>query len=197
MVKNIKKLLITGDSFAAVWPDSTNGWVNLLAREYEVCNLAKAGVGEYKILKQIENININNFDCVIVSHTSPSRIHTKNHPLHTTGFHNECDLIVTDLMAHWNPLNKNLSGAKSFFKYHYDEQYQLDIYKLLRTKINDLINIPYISVSHVEIANQLRIESRHIDFSDLWKTERGNVNHYTDAGNKIVYNQIKNIIETI
>jgi hypothetical protein len=192
MVKNTKKILIAGDSFAALWPNANNGWVNLLAEKFNVVNIAQAGVGEYKIFKQIQNTNLNEFDCIIVSHTSPSRIHTKNHPLHTQGFHSDCDLIITDLIEHWNPFNRNLSSAKSFFKYHYDEQYQIDIYKLLREKINNLIHIPYISISHIDIANELRIESTHIDFSDLWKTERGCVNHYTNEGNELVYLTIRN-----
>lgn len=195
MAENIKKLLIAGDSFAALWPESTSGWVNLLAEKYDVTNIAKAGVGEYKIFKQIQNRNLNEYDCVIVSHTSPSRIHTQNHPLHKTGFHDQCDLIISDLMGHFNPLNRNLSASKSFFKFHYDEEYQIDIYKLLREKINNLIHIPYISLSHIEIANSLRIEKDHLDFSDLWKNERGQTNHYTDTGNKIIYNKIITFIE--
>jgi len=197
MAKNIKKLLIAGDSFAAFWPASTNGWVNLLAQDYEVKNIAKAGVGEYKIYKQIQNINLNNFDCIIVSHTSPSRIHTRNHPLHKTGFHDQCDLIISDLMGHFQPFNKNLAASKSFFKFHYDEEYQIDIYKLLREKINKLIHIPYVSLSHIEIVNELKIETNHIDFSDLWKIERGQNNHYTDEGNRIIYNTVKQFIEDL
>lgn len=195
MAKDIKKLLITGDSFAAVWPNATSGWVNLLAQDYSVTNLAQAGIGEYKIYQQVSGVNLNQYDCIIVSHTSPSRIHTKNHPLHKEGFHKNCDLIITDLLGHFNPFNKNLQSAKSFFKYHYDENYQIDIYNLLREKINNLINIPYISLSHIEIVNQLKIEKHHLDFSDLWKKERGNTNHYTDLGNKEVYNTIKNSLE--
>jgi hypothetical protein len=195
MVKTTKKLLITGDSFAAEWPNAVNGWVNLLAKKFDVTNLAEPGIGEYKIYKQIKNVDLSQFDCVIVSHTSPSRIHTRNHPLHTTGFHKNCDLIITDLVGHFDPFNSNLQASKKFFEFHYDEEYQIDIYKLLREKINNTINIPYISVSHIPIANDLRIENCHIDFSNLWTTERGNVNHYTEHGNNIVYHKIKDMLD--
>lgn len=194
MVEKIKKLLIAGDSFAAKWPGASNGWVNLLEADFLVTNIAQPGISEYKILKQIEQINLNLFDLVIVSHTSPSRIHTPNHPLHTEGFHHACDLIASDLDGHFNPFNSSLTAAKMFFKYHYDEVYQQDIYNLMRSKINSLINIPYISLSHVPIANDLRIESRHIDFSNLWMKERGLVNHYTTTGNKLIYNDLKTAI---
>lgn len=190
-----KKILIVGDSFSTVWPDSNSGWVNLLSNEYDVTNLSEAGIGEYKILKQLETVNTSNFDVVIVSHTSPSRIHTKNHPLHKTGFRKNCDLIYNDLDGRCNLFNLNLLVSKLFFRYHYDDEYQIDIYKLIREKIKSLINTKYISISHVDIAAKLSIEPYHVDFSTLWSKERGYVNHYTDAGNASVYNTLKEIIE--
>jgi hypothetical protein len=123
------KILIAGDSFATVWPDSQLGWPTLLAKKYDVVNLAQAGIGEYKILKQIESQEINNFDLVIVSHTSPSRLHTKNHPVHKEGFHKNCDLILNDLINRSTFRNHSLKAAQEYFKYHYDDEYQIDIDK--------------------------------------------------------------------
>lgn len=194
MAANIKKILIVGDSFSTVWPDGNTGWVNLLAKDYNVTNLSEAGIGEYKILKQLESVNVNNFDVVVVSHTSPSRIHTRNHPLHKVGFRKNCDLILNDLEGHFNPFNINLFISKMFFRYHYDDEYQIDIYKMIREKIKNIINTKYISISHVEIAADLAVEKYHVDFSTLWSKERGYVNHYTDAGNQIVYNTVKEMI---
>jgi len=190
-----KKILIVGDSFSTVWPDSNAGWVNLLANDYDVTNLSEAGIGEYKILKQLESVNPSNYDFVIVSHTSPSRIHTKNHPLHKTGFRKNCDLIYNDLDNHFNLFNLNLWVSKLFFRYHYDDEYQIDIYNLIREKIKSLINTKYISISHVDIAAELAVEQFHVDFSTLWQKERGYVNHYTDTGNISVYTTLKEIIE--
>ena len=42
------KLLVAGDSFVAEWPGD-EGWVKLLANDYDVTNVAQAGVSEYKI----------------------------------------------------------------------------------------------------------------------------------------------------
>lgn len=190
-----KKILIVGDSFSTVWPDSNAGWVNLLANDYDVTNLSEAGIGEYKILKQLESVNTSNYDFVIVSHTSPSRIHTKNHPLHKTGFRKNCDLIYNDLDNRFNLFNLNLWVSKLFFRYHYDDEYQIDIYNLIREKIKSLINTKYISISHVDIAAELAVEQYHVDFSTLWQKERGYVNHYTDTGNISVYTTLKEIIE--
>ena len=115
------KILIAGDSFAAKWPDTTVGWVDLLSKDHKVTNVAQAGVGEYKIYKQIENIDQNLYDCIIVSHTSPSRIHTPSHPIHTAGFHKDCDLILTDISEKFSFFDNRLKTAQGWFKYHYDD----------------------------------------------------------------------------
>ena len=190
------KILIAGDSFAAKWPNKT-GWVDLLAEQHQVTNVAQAGISEYKILKQIEGVDLSTFDLVIVSHTSPSRIHVKEHPLHKTGFHKDCDLIYTDLKGRKSFFNKKLNVAIDWFENFYDEDYQIDIYKLIREKINNNISIPYISLSHVPIVNELTIETNHIDFSDLWAHERGDSNHYTMTGNRVILQTVINEINLL
>ena len=184
-------ILIAGDSFATKSSTSNLSWMELLAEQHRVTNLAQAGVGEYKIYKQVCSVDINNFDLVIVSHTSPSRIHTNNHPVHKSGFYKNCDLILTDLVEHFQPFNTSLQTAKNFFKYHYDEEYQNDIYSLLRNQINDMISVPYISLSHVEIVNSLAVEKHNINLSALWADERGTINHYTEVGNRFVFKRIQ------
>ena len=188
------KVLIAGDSFATIWPNSQLGWPTLLAKKYNVVNLAQAGIGEYKILKQIKSQEINNFDLVIISHTSPSRLHTNNHPIHKEGFHKNCDLILNDLINRSAFRNPSLKAAQEYFKYHYDDEYQIDIYKLIRKQINELITVPYISMSHVDIVNTLAIEANHIDFSNLWAKERGSMNHYTVEGNFKIFETLEDII---
>jgi hypothetical protein len=188
------KILIAGDSFAAPWPNTKLGWSDLLAEKHTVTNIAQAGISEYKILKQIESQNIVDFDVVIVSHTSPSRVHTPYHPLHKTGFHQHCDLILNDLIDRSSLFNPSLKAAQGYFKYHYDEEYQIDIYNLIRKQIMQLISIPYISMSHVDIVNDLKIEDNHIDFSHLWSNERGNINHYTIEGNLKILENLERIL---
>ncbi len=93
-----KRIVLAGDSFGCEWPTG-EGWPLMLAKNHAVNNIAQAGVGEYKILKQLWNLSardaywVNNYDCVIVCHTSPSRIHTPKHPVHKEGLHKDCDLI--------------------------------------------------------------------------------------------------------
>lgn len=197
MVKATKKILIAGDSFAALWPNASIGWVNILAEQYSVTNIAQAGVSEYKIFKQIESTNVDDFDLVIISHTSPSRIFAKQHPLHKTGFHKDCDLIYTDIKDRFSIPGSALHTAKKWFEHFYDDEYQIDVYKILREKILSLITIPYISISHIEIANKLSIEPLHLDFSSLWINNRGDVNHYNEFGNKFVFDKINQQIGKI
>jgi hypothetical protein len=96
------KVLIAGDSFAADWrvkyPNQT-GWPNLLAEKYDTTNIAQAGVSEYKILKQIQNVDLSKYDSVIISHASPNRVHCLSHPVHSNDtLHKDSDLIYTDLL---------------------------------------------------------------------------------------------------
>ena len=49
-----KKILIIGNSFACPWhKPKYDGWPTLLGKQFQVDNLAEAGVGEYKILRQL------------------------------------------------------------------------------------------------------------------------------------------------
>jgi hypothetical protein len=190
MAEKSLKLLIAGDSFAAKWPTKELSWVDLLSRHYIVTNIAQAGVGEYKILKQIQSVDLKEFDCIIVNHTSPSRVHTPHHPVHREGFHKDCDLIITDLLEHNSFFNKSLRTAKDWFEYHYDNDYQITVYNLIRKEINDLINIPYIATGHLKIITQLSIEKNYVDFSNFWALEKGDINHYNEFGNRYVYKKI-------
>lgn len=191
----MKKILICGDSFSADW--GLVGWPQLLSEDYNIVNLSQAGVGEYKILKQIQSVDLKNFELIIVSHTSPSRVHTARHPLYREGFHKNCDLIFTDLENKFSFFNRSLKIAQGWFKYHYDDQYQIDIYHLIREKINTLCAIPYISISHADIEYKNYNEKNFIDFFHLWKTHRGSVNHYDDHGNNEIYRILKDKIQTL
>jgi hypothetical protein len=180
------KLLVAGDSFAAEWPGH-NSWVKLLAKSHDVTNVAQAGCSEYKILKQIQNANLEDYDAVIVSHTSLSRVHTLDHPLHKEGLHKDCDLLYNDI-DRFSFFNPSLSAAKGYFKYHYDDQYYQTIYSLLRKEINSLLNNKvYISMSHIEVAKLFIYEDNHLDFSEFWKTHKGSENHYNITGNQKIH----------
>ena len=189
-------ILIAGDSFGAEWPSKNNnvGWPNLLSSNFKITNVSQAGVGEYKILKQIESVDQNNYDIMIINHTSPSRVHTKQHPIHSTALHKNCDLLYNDIDRKFSFFNRSLRTACNWFLYHYDDKYQIDIYNLVRKEIENRIHIPHIAISHMPIAAKYRIEKNYLDFSDLWQRHRGDVNHYDKEGNQLVSLTIENKI---
>ena len=91
-----KKILIAGDSFAADWTVKYKGegWVNTLCKDYDVTNIAQAGVSEYKIYNQLKKIDVSKYDIILISHTSAYRIPVVEHPIHSKDIlHNNCDLI--------------------------------------------------------------------------------------------------------
>ncbi|MDC0002738.1 hypothetical protein OAP94_00985 [bacterium] len=194
------KILIAGDSFAAEWPGN-NGWAKLLAgkeqkiKEHDVTNIAQAGVGEYKILDQLRGQTLDDYDAIIVSHTSLSRVHTRNHPLHNEGLHKDCDLIWSDIEKRNTFLNPSLKAAKGYFEHHYDDRYYQTIYSLLRKEINQLLQGKvYISMSHIEVARMFIYEDHHLDFSEWWSKNKGTENHYSKVGNQTVH---KIIVDTL
>lgn len=182
----MKKILVTGDSFAADWSSREieyPGWVNLLASTHNVTNVAQAGVGEYKILKQLKNSSIQDYDIVIVSHTSHSRIHS-NTSLHSTALHSNCDLIFTDV------IDSNIKEAEWFFKHVYDDIYYQDIYRLIRTEINKITSsIPTVHIDSF-YTNFCNEELDVIETGALWRSNRGKVNHMTEKANKELYDKV-------
>lgn len=201
------KILILGDSFAANWAVKHNdylGWPQLLAQDYSVVNLAQAGVSEYKILLQLDQISdLKLFQAVIISHTSPYRVHTKMHPVHANDvLHGAADLILNDCEYHSgrpiNWFNRSLTAALWYFKYHFDQDYYKTIYTLLRDRINQrLQDCNVIVVNHFLENLEFASEETVLDFSDLWKTQRGKINHYSRSGNEEIYNTVKLTINSL
>lgn len=189
------KILITGDSFAADWSTKYNkypGWSSLLEKDFLVKNVAQAGVSEYKILKQVKDHYSSDYSFVIVSHTSPSRVHTRRHPvMHNDVLHNNADLLVNDIMSKNSWFNSSLKSAKGFFKYHYDEEYYNDIYWLIRKEIDDILgNTRVISICNFnEVCN-----NETFNFSKYRYSNPGIINHFDDVANELIYYQIKKYI---
>jgi len=199
------KILVIGDSFAADWTvkyPTQEGWVNLLAKKYDVTNLAQAGVSEYKILKQLQSVDVNDFDLVIASHTSSSRVHTRQHPIHNNDLlHNNADLILSDILYHRNTVkgffNRALKAAVGYFKYHYDSEYQMDIYCLIRNNIKQQINIPYLVVSNYITPEDCKLGENVLYLEEIQLEHKGLMNHLSDTGNRIVLEKVTQFISTL
>jgi|688.fasta_scaffold137322_3 hypothetical protein len=196
----MKRILILGDSFAADWStkyDSYSGWSNLLRDKFVVTNLAQAGVSEYKIYKQLDTIRwLDSYDTFIISHTSPYRVHTAKHPVHSEDkLHNNADLIYSDIEYHskrWrNLFNFGLRSAMGFFNHHYDMEYFETTYRLYRKAIGDRLKYKnYIVVNFFKDMERYYQEDNIIDFSDMIPEHSGFINHLSEYGNKLVYEKL-------
>ena len=195
-------ILIIGDSFAADWTvkyPNQIGWPNLLSRDYLVTNLAKAGIGEFKVWKQIQSINnLNNYDLILISHCSPWRLSTLRHPIHCNDIlHGDSDLIFADIEYHINLTkspSKELKVAYDFFKYHFDKEYHDEVCRVFRQHINN-----YLRDCNSLILNfrnpKFDTEQNVLDFSQVFVDNPGQINHLSDIGNNIVYNKIISYIQ--
>jgi hypothetical protein len=201
----LSNILIIGDSFAADWSTKYKdylGWPNLLAKQHQVTNLAQAGVSEHKIYRQLLSVkDLTAYDIVIVAHTSPYRVPTKQHPVHSSDIlHKDSDLIYTDIEYHAgrlkNMFKRSLTAALDFYKYHYDSEFFEDSYWLFRKEINTLLaDCKVITLS--TFAGCKSTEKHVLDFTDLLNTQPGVINHYSQQGNQQVYNKLISTINTL
>jgi hypothetical protein len=189
----MKKLLICGDSFAADWTVKVNGkgWVNLLEQDYKVTNLAQAGCSEYKILKQLQSVNLSKFDLVLVSHTSPYRLYVKEHPIHNKdALHKNSCLLYTDILEHISEYPE-LKPIVEYFDCYFDIEYAEHMHNLLLKEIEEYCPWHTLHISHIEWKNLHQFEN-FLNFKDVFSKNRGSINHYDTEGNRIVYDSVLN-----
>ncbi len=184
------KLLIVGDSFAADWTKKYkgNGWVNMLCDDFEVTNVAQAGVSEYKIYKQLETQNTSLFDKIIISHTSAYRVPITEHPIHSNDIlHKDCDLIYSDVKEHIkNPIAKI---AVDFYENIFNPEYFIFTYGLIMDKIQS--NYP--NAINITFFDSFKNDKVY-GFEDVYLNNKGLINHMNNKGNKIIYDSIKKLI---
>jgi hypothetical protein len=186
-----KKLLIAGDSFAADWTkkyENICGWVNMLESDYDVTNIAQAGVSEYKIYKQLEKIDTTKFDHVIVSHTSAYRIPIIEHPIHKNDLlHNDCDIIYSDAEEHIE--NDIMKTAVDFYGNIFHTEYFCFVNDLIYKEIKKITP----NAIHITFFDNF-YDNNVLKFEDIFLSYKGNVNHLNQLGNELFYNTIKNIL---
>jgi len=184
-------LLICGDSFAADWTVkySGKGWPNMLAEQYNVTNLAQAGCSEYKILKQLKSADLEQYDQIIIAHTSPYRVYVRHHPVHQHDpLHNNCDFIYADLVEHVTN-NKELGSIVHYFENYFDTDYAKDIHTLLCQEIERFITPVQdrvISITNLDYKGLYQFKNM-IKFDNLFASNRGLMNHYDEAGNLKIF----------
>lgn len=191
-------LLICGDSFAADWTIKYpgEGWPNMMSKIHNVTNLAQAGCGEYKVLKQLESVDLLSFDKIIVAHTSPYRIHVDHHPIHHNDpLHKNCDLIYTDIKKH-ALLDPSLKPMIEYFEKYFDFEHAKYMHRLLCEKVTTILAPVTDKVIHVSVIDWEGLYEfpNMLNFSHLFKNKQGSLNHLDPTDNVLVFNKINKLL---
>lgn len=194
------KVLIVGDSFAADWTVKYNseglGWPNIIAEQFDVLNLAQAGCSEYRILKQLQSVELDNFNIILVNHTSPYRLYTYKHPIHKNDvLHHSSDLMYNDLLYHYKTNhNDKIKPIIDFFENYFDTDYFKFVYKLTFDEISKLTHgFDVINLSHIGLSNIIdNITVTEINMFN--KKTKGLLNHYDEKTNKKIAKFITKLI---
>jgi len=196
------KILITGDSWEANWNvkhKTYTGWPNILADYFDITNIAQAGVSQYKICKQIDSVNLDDYDFIIFGITSPYRIYTPNHPVHKQDkLHSNSDLIFTDIEYHLsqNPTD-DLKSIMNFYHNHFDVEYAEFIHKLLiNWALSKLDKNKTIISSNIE--NNKNFITKDFNFLDGYEISAsypGLINHTSEEGNQIFAKEVIKYID--
>lgn len=171
-------ITILGDSYAVDIPHS---WASILSQQHNVTCLSQAGCSEYKIWLQSQNVPADT-DLIIISHTSWSRIPVETHPVHTEGFHVNCDLIYNDCDAH------NVTTATDFFENHFWNNFWFDTYWLWRDKLSYELSSSHWLVE-LDFFQQNR-DNPALNFYQLAKNNPGKICHMSETGNRMVADHI-------
>ena len=190
-----------GDSWAADWSSQYNqyaGWPNILAERHDVHNIAQAGVSQYSINQQLYDVDTSDYDRIIVSITSPYRLYTARHPVHTEGLHANSDLIYTDLEYHLSeqPDNKQIQSAIGFYKHHFDTEHAEYIHELL---VQDLLS--QLDYNNTVVTSNIAHNSEAVDtqfcYADghsIYQSYPGKINHMNEEGNQLFANSIETLL---
>lgn len=183
------KIGLFGDSFGYQKPSEPfPSWVDLLATNHTVNNHSECGVGEYKILKQLQSANLAQYDQIIVTHTSYSRVFVEYNPLHALSeYHLNCDILYADIEGNKDEFSR---AGQLYFKHIYSDAYARDMHNLVLKEIVELIAYrPVIHMTHFDHTGLYPLPGL-LEFNSLFLTNRGPVNHYNKDGNQAIAKQV-------
>ena len=189
------KLLICGDSFSY---DHNNllSWPSLIKQQYTVTNLSQCGCGEYKIYKQLMSKDFNQFDKILICHTSPNRLYINNqYVLHDSDTHQYSDLLFAD--AEDKKDKSNIAKiAYDYFVSIFDSEYYAHIHNLICADIDNITKQKeVIHVTHFDYSSLYQFDNKLVNCYNIWTQHRGDINHYDVVGNKIIFEKIVDLLE--
>ena len=187
------KLALFGDSFGVQRKNTSYpSWVDLLSLHFDITNYCKCGVSEYKILKQLQSANFDDYDKILIVHTSATRVYVKYNPLHQSSeYHRDCDIIFSDIENSKDDFSKS---CRLYFKHIFDLDYAIDVHNMICKTIDDLCSkVDVIHSTHFEYSG-LHQFSNMINFHDLFLKHRGDVNHYDKQGNEQIYQSLLKVL---
>jgi hypothetical protein len=186
---DMRKIGVFGDSFGYQKKNEPYAsWVDLLANYATVDNHSECGVSEYKILKQLERADLDQYDDIIVTHTSYSRVFVEYNPLHADSeYHQNCDMLYADIEAHKDEFSR---AGQLYFKHIYSEDYARDIHNLILKEIVALLaGRRVVHMTHFDYEGLYPLPNL-LEFYSLFINNRGPVNHYNERGNQEVFDQV-------
>lgn len=190
----IKKILIIGDSYAVICAsesESSISWSSMIARSYPCDILAQAGCSEFRIKKQLDNVNLNNYSHVIVSHTSSTRIPVDQNPLHQNSLtHKNADFIYNDVI---HSDDHRVNSVKEYFEKYLCIDFYDYVWNLMVTDIYDRIAKSNRKGLHITFFDQSH-PCIDISFYQLAKKYPGVINHMDAYANKQIFHLIENWI---
>lgn len=177
------KICICGDSFSY----DSKGWPRLL--NAKITNHSQNGVGEYKIYKQIFDLD-QTFDYIIVCHTSPWRLHTLHHPIHSNNPERPANDFMLNDLAFYKSKSNEVEKIYNHIQSYTDWDYVKNIYDMLVEKTLLIKNTIHLTFHHPDDTNMIPN-----NYYDVWQKFPGNVNHLNMTGNEIVAKRIKKLLQ--
>jgi hypothetical protein len=194
MHKN-KRILIVGDSFSSDQLSDIYGWPVLLRQDFQVVNISSPGIGEYKILQKLQSLQLSDYDLILLSHTSPNRLHCNTNPLYPPDhLYSQSDIIFSDAESRSDKM-PIAQSIVAYYKYIFDPTYYEFIHESCCKQIDQLTyNIPVLHITHFDWTNLYQFADM-INFYNFWTKNRGNFSHYTKEANQIIYKQLRTRIQ--
>jgi hypothetical protein len=187
------KLAIFGDSFSArVTHDNIIGWPIELEQYASIDNFSHSGSSEYRIFEIIKSTNLEKYDKILISHTSPLRMFVRHNPIHQNSqYHKNCDIIFQDIEQRKDEFSV---ACQLFYKHIFDIDYSINMHNLICHEIEQLTNkYNTLHITHFDYTNLYQFKN-FINFYPHWLNNKGPVNHYSKIGNNFVANVICNHI---